>query len=93
MDFNQKKMMDLAEQLGLGERNEPGVKKAADTASQYANKNEDELLSEILALKRNLKSNPAEFRKQLAAVKALRGMMNREQKERLDKVIALLEQE
>lgn len=93
MDMNQKMLMELAEQLGLEEKGQSAVKEAARVAGGYKNKSEDELLKEIQGLKRTMKSSPAQFQKQLAAIMSLRAMMNQEQQERLDRVVALLEQD
>ncbi len=91
MDINQKMLLDLADQLGLGSNDQESMKKAARAATAYKNNDEDEILAEILALKRTMKTNPEQFEKQLSAVKALRSMLNPDQKSRLDKIIAMLE--
>lgn len=90
MDINNKMLMDLAGQLGLS-GNSQGAKKAAGMAQQYEGKSDAELMDEILNLKRAMKSDRAQFEKQMRAVKSLRSMMNQEQQTRLDKIIRLLE--
>lgn len=91
MDINQKMLLDLADELGLGSNDQESMKKAARAATAYKNNDEDEILAEILALKRTMRTNPEQFEKQLSAIKALRPMLNLEQKSRLDKIIVMLE--
>lgn len=93
MNINNKMIMDLAEQLGFENDSVSQARRAADMAEEYKNKDEDELLDEILNFKKAMKKDRAQFEKQLKAIKALRVMMNDEQKARLDKVIRLLEYE
>lgn len=93
MDINNKMLMDLASQLGMEGNSSSGAKKAAGMAKQYEGKSDDELMDEILNLKKAMKSDRGQFEKQMKAIKALRGMMNQEQRARLDKVIRLLENE
>ena len=93
MDINDKLMRELAEQLGLGSAGGSQADSVSDIADKYKGKSDQELVSEILKVKRNLKKDRTQFEKQMAAVKALRGMMNGEQKARLDQLIRLLESE
>ena len=93
MDVDQKNLLELAKQLGLEEKDSSSINKATYIAEAYKNKSEEDLLKEILELKRNIKSNPTQFRKQMEAVKILRSMMNQEQRDRLDQIIALLEKD
>jgi len=92
MDINDKLLMDLAEQLGLG----PTVSKAdrmSDLTDKYKGKSDQELIDEIMKVKRSLKKDKAQFEKQMKTIKAMRSMMNGEQKARLEKLIRLLESE
>lgn len=93
MDINQKMLMELANELGLGPSKQSRVTEAVKSAEDYKNKSEGEILEEIMALKNTMKSDPAQFQKQLTALKALRGMLGQEQKARLDQVLAMLERE
>ena len=93
MGIDNKMIMDLAEQLGFENSSVNEARRAADMAEAYKNKDEDELLDEILNFKKAMKSDRAQFEKQLKAIKALRVMMNDEQKARLDKIIRLMEYE
>ena len=68
------------------------VKAAVDVANDYKNKNEDVLITEIRELKKIMKNNPAQYQKQITAIKTLRSVMNPEQQRRLDKMIRLLEE-
>ena len=93
MDSNDKLLMDLAGQLGLGP-SEPKVSKAdhmSDLADKYKGKSDQELISEIMKVKQALKKDKAQYEKQMKTIKALRAMMTGEQKARLEKVIRLLE--
>ena len=90
MDINDKRLMDLAAQLGFGKT----VSKSgnmADLAEKYKGKSDQELIDEILKVKRTIKKDKAQFEKQMRAIKALRSMMTGEQKARLEKLIRLLE--
>jgi len=94
MDINDKLIADLAEQLGLGSKNGNVVSKAdrmSDLADKYKGKSDQELIAEIMKVKRTLKKDKAQFEKQMRAIKAMRSMMTGEQKARLEKLIRLLE--
>lgn len=94
MDLNDKLLLDLAEQLGLG--GGPTVSKAdrmSDMADKYKGKSDQELITEIMKVKHSLKKDKAQFEKQMKTIKALRTMMTGEQKARLEKLIRLLESE
>lgn len=93
MDISNKMLMDLAAQLGMEGKNTSQTKSTANMAEEYKNKNEDELLDEIMDLKKVMQKDKAQFEKQMKAIKSLRVMMNSEQKARLDKIIRLLEDE
>ena len=93
MDLNDKLLLDLAEQLGLGGSG-PKVSKAdrmSDMAEKYKGKSDQELLTEIMKIKHSMKKDKAQFEKQMKTIKALRSVMNGEQKARLEKLIRLLE--
>ena len=53
----------------------------------------EELLKEMMKLKQSIKKDPIQFRKQLTAIRAMRGMLTGEQREKLDRIIRLLEEE
>lgn len=91
MNLNQQLLNDLADQLGLQESGQRAVKTAVDMADDYKNMNEDALVSEIMNLKRMMKSDTDQYRKQIAAIKSLRAVMNEDQQKRLDKMIKLLD--
>ncbi len=91
MDINEKLLMDLANQVGFSGKNEKNMKRAEQMAEAYKGKGEDELLKEILKLKQSMKSDRGQYEKQIKAIRSLRGMMNTEQKARLDRVLQLLE--
>lgn len=93
MDISNKMLMDLAAQLGMEGKNTSQTKSTANMAEEYKNKNEDELLDEIMDLKKVMQKDKAQFEKQMKAIKSLRVMMNSEQKAKLDKIIRLLEDE
>ena len=92
MEVNDEMMMDLAEQLGLG-RNVSKTDNVADLAQKYKGKSDQELIDEILKIKTNMKKDKTQFDKQMKTIKALRTVMNGEQKARLEKLIRLLEED
>jgi len=94
MDLNDKLLLDLAEQLGLGGgRTVSKADRMSDLADKYKGKSDQELITEIMKVKHSLKKDKAQFEKQMKTIKALRSMMNGEQKARLEKLIRLLESE
>ena len=91
-------LMDLANQIGLGTGNSSSTISESDPQAQakamadaMKGKSESEILEEILKVKSVLQKNPAAYEKQIRAVKSLRGMMNPEQRHRLDQLLNLLE--
>ena len=64
---------------------------ALAAAEAMKGRSEEEILSELLRLKAQLQKNPGAYEKQIRAVKSLRGMMNPEQRKRLDRILDLLE--
>jgi len=91
MDINNKMLEDLASELGLPNQNDVGMKQAERKAESYKNKSDDELIQEILKLKGAMQNDKATYNKQMGTLKALRGVMQGEQKARLEKIITLLE--
>ena len=103
MDINNKMLMDLAEELGVSQKggnrgydsgatgNDEELKRAAKRAESYKDKSDQELVSEIMALKEAIKNDRKAYDQQMKAIRALRPMMSGEQKARLDKIIQLLE--
>lgn len=91
MDLNQQLLSDLAMQLGIKENGQDAIKDAVDMANGYKNKNDEMLVSEILKLKRMMKTDSEQYKKQIAALKTLKAVMSEEQQQRLDKMILLLE--
>lgn len=100
-------LMDLADQVGLlpdgrslseaaqGDSCGGSLEarqEAWSAAQAMKGKSEEEILSEILRLKSRLQQNPAAYEKQIRAVKSLRKMMNPAQRQRLDRVLQLLEE-
>ncbi len=92
MNINDKRLMDLAEQLGFG-KNTSKSDNISNLAEKYKRKSDQELIDEILKVKRAIKKDKAQFEKQMKAIKALRSMMTGEQKARLEKLIRILEEE
>jgi hypothetical protein len=91
MDLNQKMLSDLASQLGLRENEQEAIKTAIDMSGDYRNESEEVLLNEILKLKKTMKTDSEQYKKQIAVLKTLRNVMNDEQQKRLDMMISLLE--
>lgn len=99
MDITNRMLADLAGQLGIdsggdsdgrrgGGINMDDVQKVADA---YKGKSEQEVLAEINRIKEAIRKDRKTYEQQLKAVKALRPMMNAQQKAKLDQIIAILE--
>ena len=86
MDLNEQMAGEIARQLGLSGRN--GVSR--DVVRELDRKSDADLSRDILRLKKQLAENNISPQQQMAIVKKLMPMMNREQKARLQKVIELL---
>lgn len=93
MDIDEKLLLDLAEQMGMRKANVSKSDRMSGLADQYKGKSDQELIDEILKVKKNLKKNRAQFEKQMSTIKALRAVMTGEQKARLERLIRLLESE
>lgn len=93
MEINEKLLMELAGQVGFSGNNEKSVKRAERMAESYQGKGEEELLKEILKLKKSMKADRGQYEKQIKAIRSLRGMMNAEQRARMDRVLQLLEED
>ena len=91
MDINEKMLMDLAGQVGMKPKNQKDMAQAEQMAGRMKGKGEEEILAEILNLKEMMKKDPVSYQKQIRAIRSLRGMMNQEQRARLDRVLELLE--
>ena len=95
MDITNKMLMDLAGDAGikgsaqLSEREIEGIQRKAENIK---NKGDAEILAEIAALKDAIKKDRRAYEKQISAIKAMRPMMNKEQRARLDRIIALIEE-
>ena len=57
----------------------------------FINKSDEEILQEIKRMKRVIKRDRKTYEKQMQTLKALAGTMNQKQRERLQKIIDLLE--
>ncbi len=90
MNINDKRLMDMAEQLGFGKKSSK-AEGVADLADKYKGKSDQELIDEIMKVKRTIKKDKVQYEKQMKAIKALGAMMSGEQKIRLEKLIRLLE--
>jgi len=99
-NIDERLLLDLADQIGLpsdssASRQATSVSDSRSQALQAAEamkgKSDQEILSEIMKLKSVLQKDPASYQKQIRAVKSLRGMMNPEQRQRLDRLLQLLE--
>ncbi|MBQ4576215.1 MAG: hypothetical protein IJB07_00655 [Firmicutes bacterium] len=96
-NIDERLLLDLAEQIGLSSdstanhRSSDSRSQAMAAAEAMKGKSDQEILAEIMKLKSVLQKDPASYEKQIRAVKALRGMMNPEQRQRLDRLLQLLE--
>ncbi|QHI72861.1 hypothetical protein [Aminipila terrae] len=93
MSIDDKMLMDLAGQVGLGGKNS---KKTSDIISEatenFSGKSDDQLLQEILKLKQVLKKDRKAFDKQMDMIKSLRPMMTPEQRKKLDGLLKMLDE-
>ena len=97
-NIDEQLLLDLADQIGIssGPSGSPQQEydprnQALKAAESMKGKSDQEILAEIMKLKSVLQQDPASYQKQIRAVKALRGMMNPEQRQRLDRLLQLLE--
>ncbi len=94
MDITNKMLMDLANEVGLkdgGQLSAREIEGMQKKAENIQGKGEAEILAEIMALKEAIEKDRKSYDKQMAAVRAMRPMMNAEQRARLDRIIALIE--
>lgn len=91
LDISNKMLLELAGQLGLPEEESMAVRRAEQKAESYMKKSDEELVNEILGLKETIKKDKASYEKSMAAARAFGMMMKGEQKDRLDKILRLLE--
>ena len=86
MDMNEKMAADIARQLGLS-----GGGVNQKTLKSLENKSDAELTGELIKIREKLKQNNISYEKQMNLVQSLMPMMKGEQRERLERVIKLLE--
>lgn len=92
MSIDDKMLMDLADQLGIGAKNSKRTSDMISEATEnYSGKSDDQILKEILKLKEVLKKDRRAFDKQMEMIKALRPMMTQEQCKKLDGLLQLLD--
>ncbi len=92
MDLNQQMLSELAAQLGLEDNSQDSVDAALEMADEYRNKKDDALVSEIRRLKKTMRTDTEQYKKQISALKGLRSMLSEEQQKNLDKVLLLLDE-
>lgn len=95
MDITNKMLMDLAGEAGItGSKGLSGreIEELQRKADELQGRGEAGILAEIMALKEAIKKDRKSYEKQMAAIRAMRPMMNREQREKLDRIIALIEE-
>lgn len=86
MDFDDKTINEIADQLGIPR----GKGQAATKVKEFENKSDKEVLDEIIKLTGKLNAKGISKAKQLELAEALMPMMNNEQRARLKKLIKLL---
>lgn len=92
MSIDDKMLMDLADQLGIGGKNSRRTSDIISEATENCSgKSDDQILNEILKLKEVLKKDRKAFDKQMEMIKALRPMMTQEQRRKLDGLLQLLD--
>lgn len=93
MSIDDRMLMDLANQLGLGGKDSRRTSDMISEATEnYTGKSDDQLLQEILKLKQVLKKDRKAFDKQMEMIKNLRPMMSAEQRKKLDGLLKMLEE-
>lgn len=91
MSIDDRMLMDLAGQLGLGGKNKKAGDMISEATENFAGKSDDQLLNEIMKLKQVIKKDRRAFDKQMEMIKSLRPMMSEEQRKKLDGLLRMLE--
>ena len=92
MNVDDKTLMSLAKRVGMSSRPDSKTQAMMDEINQkYMGKSDDQLLKEIMGLKEVIKKDPKVYNQQLEAIKALRPMMNPEQRMKLEALLKMLE--
>jgi len=86
MKLDEKTLTSLAGQLGIHGKTSQMEKKI----QEYENKNDDELLAELMKMQEKLKAANIPYETQMAALESLMPMMSGPQKARLEKIVGLL---
>lgn len=86
MSMNNKNLEDIARQLGLSGENTVSKREI----ERLSSKSDAELEREILRIKEQLKAKNIGYEKQIAMLRSIAPMMDREQRARLNKVIEML---
>ena len=86
MSMNNKNLEDIARQLGLSGENTVSKREI----ERLSSKSDAELEREILRIKEQLKAKNISYEKQIAMLRSIAPMMDREQRVRLNKVIEML---
>lgn len=86
MDLNERTIAEIANQLGLGKGR--GINSSA--INNLSSKSDVELEREILKLKEQLKANNISLEQQMTIIKKIAPMMDKKQRERLNKVVEIL---
>lgn len=86
MSMNNKNLEDIARQLGLSGENTVSKREI----ERLSSKSDAELEREILRIKEQLKAKNISYEKQVAMLRSIAPMMDREQRARLNKVIEML---
>lgn len=93
MSIDDRMLMDLANQLGIGRKNPKRTSEMlSETKDNYEGKSEEQLLQEILKLKQVLKKDRKAFDKQMEMIKSLKPMMTPEQRKKLERLLKLLDE-
>lgn len=81
-------LLKLAQTLNVSEKDMKGAQSAA---SRLESKSEDEILDEIMKMKASLTKDRASFNRQLNLLRGMRPMLGREQRQRFDRLIGIIE--
>lgn len=92
MDIDDKMLQDLAKQVGVSGNSAVAKKFMEQTAKNFSGKSDEQVLDEIMKLKQVIQKDKRAYNKQMETIKALKPMMNEEQKQKLDKLLNMLEE-
>ncbi len=91
--IDQKKLGNLMKSMGDIKPNEEQTKIIEKLTDQYGNKSQEEIKQELKKLNASLKKDKEKYKKQMQAVKQLKGFLDPEQKQKLENIMNFLNEE